>query len=109
MSYYSLLGPNAIRALKELGILDSVLAKAEQDEPDVRPFSYISGLGEHEHIYDVSVSYCALTLLIHSFFMQSTRLGRKMLGWASIDQHSSRHWFILSTLRKRISINAVLT
>lgn len=60
MSYYSLLGPNAIRALKELGILDSVLAKAEQDEPDIRPFSYISGLGEHEHIYDVSTSYCRL-------------------------------------------------
>ena len=54
-SSFNATGPNAIRALEELGILDAVLAKAEEEKPDVRPFRYIRGTGEHEFICDVSI------------------------------------------------------
>ena len=46
------LGPNGLRALRGLGILDSLLASLD-DQPDQRGCVFVSGLPGHELIYDV--------------------------------------------------------
>ncbi|KAF9469670.1 FAD/NAD(P)-binding domain-containing protein [Collybia nuda] len=46
------LGPNALRALKELGVLDAVLLRADERVPTERSFTFVTGAGAHEHIYD---------------------------------------------------------
>lgn len=50
------LGPNALRALTALGIMDAVQARADQPKPTPRPFRFVSGMSGHEHIYDYNVS-----------------------------------------------------
>ncbi|KAJ8469579.1 hypothetical protein ONZ45_g16846 [Pleurotus djamor] len=50
------LGPNAVRALQKLGVLDAVLARSEHDTPVLRPFLSVSGYGSHEPIYDYPVT-----------------------------------------------------
>ena len=84
-SSFNATGPNAIRALEELGILDAVLAKAEEEKPDVRPFRYIRGTGDHEFICDVSIrAYMLLdlTVLRASYVVrnQSRRCGVRHLS-----------------------------
>jgi len=49
------LGPNAIHALDQLGLLNEVVAKSEQAKPEIRPCLFVSGYGEHEVIYDYPV------------------------------------------------------
>jgi salicylate hydroxylase len=45
-------GPNAVRALRGLGVLDDILARVE--EPlGKRALLFISGLPGHEEVYDV--------------------------------------------------------
>lgn len=44
-------GPNGLYVMRELGILDAVLAIAS--EPSKRLFSFISGVGDHQEIFDV--------------------------------------------------------
>ena len=46
-------GPNAIHVLESMGVLDSVLTKVDKSDLKPRPFRFLSGLGEHEFIYDV--------------------------------------------------------
>ncbi|KAJ3802246.1 FAD/NAD-P-binding domain-containing protein [Lentinula aff. detonsa] len=46
------LGPNAIRALKGLGIFDAVLAHSDQRKPAPRLFSFVSGKNPHDCIFD---------------------------------------------------------
>ena len=53
MNVGGLIGPNALRALKELGIIDDVLAKSDQREITLRSFLFVTGDGAHEEIYDV--------------------------------------------------------
>ncbi|THH10191.1 hypothetical protein EW145_g1489 [Phellinidium pouzarii] len=50
------LGANAVRVLEELEILNDVLAKIKPEQPVLRPCRFISGLGEHEVIYDYPVT-----------------------------------------------------
>ncbi|KAI5122975.1 hypothetical protein M0805_006854 [Coniferiporia weirii] len=50
------LGPNAIRVLQELQILDDVVARVKPEQPKPRSFRFLSGLGEHEVFYDYPVS-----------------------------------------------------
>ncbi|KIM88945.1 hypothetical protein PILCRDRAFT_245641 [Piloderma croceum F 1598] len=50
------LGPNAIRALTALGVMDAVQARADQPKPTPRPYRVISGMPGHEHVYDFSIS-----------------------------------------------------
>lgn len=47
-------GPNAVHALQGLGILEDVLAKADPPKLAMRPYTFISGAGNHEHLFDVS-------------------------------------------------------
>ena len=51
----SFAGPNAIRVLEELGLLNEVVAKSDQAKPETRPFHMILGFGDHDLVYDVSV------------------------------------------------------
>ncbi|THH10192.1 hypothetical protein EW145_g1488 [Phellinidium pouzarii] len=46
------LGPNAIRVLEQLELLDDVLARIAPEMPVPRPFRYLSGFEDHELIYD---------------------------------------------------------
>ncbi|KAG7452203.1 FAD/NAD(P)-binding domain-containing protein [Guyanagaster necrorhizus] len=46
------LGPNALRALKGLGLYEAVLSRSDTPSPTFRQFLFLSGLGEHEVIYD---------------------------------------------------------
>ncbi|EKM83971.1 hypothetical protein AGABI1DRAFT_51593 [Agaricus bisporus var. burnettii JB137-S8] len=48
------LGPNAIRALEGLGVLEAVMGKSDTKEPTLRSFIFVSGPGQHEVIYDYS-------------------------------------------------------
>ncbi|KAJ7184330.1 FAD/NAD-P-binding domain-containing protein [Mycena filopes] len=50
------LGPNALRALKGLGILDSLLGRGGDSEPAGRRMLFVSGLGAHERVYDYNQS-----------------------------------------------------
>lgn len=60
-----ILGPNALRALSELGLLEAVQARAEQPKPAARRFRFLYGSGDHEVIYDVSPD----VFIIFSFFV----------------------------------------
>ncbi|KAJ7611592.1 FAD/NAD-P-binding domain-containing protein [Roridomyces roridus] len=46
------LGPNALRALEGLGILDAVMARVEDKEFADRRSLFVSGHGTHETVYD---------------------------------------------------------
>ncbi|KAG6811860.1 hypothetical protein H0H92_005531 [Tricholoma furcatifolium] len=46
------IGPNALYALKELGLLEALMSRAEE-QPRIRAFRFISGAGAHEFICDV--------------------------------------------------------
>ncbi|KAJ7118762.1 salicylate hydroxylase [Mycena epipterygia] len=50
------LGPNALRALKGLGVLDTVLARGDGSERTDRRMLFVSGLGAHEEVYDYNNS-----------------------------------------------------
>jgi len=51
-------GPNAIRALKGLGILDVILAKSKIREPSMDLFRFVTGSGDHELVFDVGAEFC---------------------------------------------------
>ncbi|KLO12589.1 FAD/NAD(P)-binding domain-containing protein [Schizopora paradoxa] len=59
------LGPNAIRVLEQLGLLDEVVAKSDQAKPETRPFHIASGYGDNELIYDYPVKPEDVGLGIH--------------------------------------------
>ncbi|EAU92298.1 salicylate hydroxylase [Coprinopsis cinerea okayama7 len=59
------LGPNAVHALQGLGILNDVLSKADPPKLAMRPYTFISGAGEHEHVYDYALSADELGLSIY--------------------------------------------
>ncbi|KAG6907563.1 hypothetical protein DXG01_008445 [Tephrocybe rancida] len=46
-------GPNALLPLEQLGVLEAVLAQADEPRLTMRPFRYISGFAAHDIIYDV--------------------------------------------------------
>lgn len=46
-------GPNALRALDGLGVLEAVLSRSDETTPTKRPFRFLAGVGAHEHVYDV--------------------------------------------------------
>ncbi|KAK7035754.1 salicylate hydroxylase [Favolaschia claudopus] len=50
------LGPNALRALRGLGILDAVLALTDEAQKTARQMLYVSGPGAHEEVYDYNNS-----------------------------------------------------
>ncbi|KLO12590.1 FAD/NAD-P-binding domain-containing protein [Schizopora paradoxa] len=59
------LGPNAIHVLKELELLDKVVAKSDLPKPEIRPCHFVSGYGDHEVIYDYPVKPEDVGLGIH--------------------------------------------
>ncbi|KAJ7702234.1 hypothetical protein B0H17DRAFT_1043306 [Mycena rosella] len=50
------LGPNALRALDRLGVLDAVLAQTEDADRTARRMVFVSGLDQHEEVYDYNNS-----------------------------------------------------
>ena len=48
-----LLGPNAVRVLRYMGLLDAVLQKCNPGDLKPRGFVYRTGTGEHEAVYTV--------------------------------------------------------
>jgi len=46
------IGPNAVRILQELELIDDVLARSDEQTLNMRSFLFRSGFGEHEEIYD---------------------------------------------------------
>ncbi|KAJ7724174.1 hypothetical protein DFH07DRAFT_855076 [Mycena maculata] len=50
------IGPNALRALKGIGVLDAVLARLDRDDRTARRMLYLSGTGAHEEVYDYNNS-----------------------------------------------------
>ncbi|KAJ7043105.1 FAD/NAD-P-binding domain-containing protein [Mycena alexandri] len=50
------LGPNALRALKGLGVLDAVLARGDDAERTARRMVFVSGQGAHGEVYDYNDS-----------------------------------------------------
>ncbi|KAI0673685.1 FAD/NAD-P-binding domain-containing protein [Trametes maxima] len=51
------MGPNAVRVLKEFGVLDEVLKKINPGELSPKGFRYYSGLADHELVYEMCASY----------------------------------------------------
>lgn len=47
------IGPNAVRILRTLGVLDDVLEKCNESELSTRMFRFVSGMEGHEVLYDV--------------------------------------------------------
>ncbi|KAG6907562.1 hypothetical protein DXG01_008444 [Tephrocybe rancida] len=47
-------GPNALLPLEQLGVLEAVLAQADEPRLTMRPFRFISGFAAHDIIYDVN-------------------------------------------------------
>ncbi|KAG8219611.1 hypothetical protein J3R82DRAFT_565 [Butyriboletus roseoflavus] len=45
-------GPNALRALDEMGLTEAMMEHADQKVPDQRAFRFVSGLPGHGHILD---------------------------------------------------------
>jgi len=41
-----------VAALRKLGVLEEILSQADEKNPSMAGFRFISGLGDHEHIYD---------------------------------------------------------
>ncbi|KAF8530028.1 hypothetical protein BU17DRAFT_78550 [Hysterangium stoloniferum] len=58
------IGPNAVRALKGLGILDDIL-RVSNEPPSMRPLLFISGLPGRELIYDYPGTDDDLALGVH--------------------------------------------
>lgn len=56
------LGPNALRALKGLGLLDSLVAR-QSERGALSSFQFRSGLADREFTYDVSESLSNLNAL----------------------------------------------
>ena len=56
-------GPNAVNALRGLGVLDEVVAKADPPKLGMRPYTFISGKGDHYHIFDVRLN-CPLVSIV---------------------------------------------
>jgi len=54
------LGPNALRALDGIGVLEAVLSRADEPEPSMRLFRFLSGEGSHELIHDYGDSSTVL-------------------------------------------------
>lgn len=54
-----MVGPNAIRVLRDIDVLDDVLANCEEPEIDLRTFIFYSGMEGHELIFNVRL-YCTL-------------------------------------------------
>ncbi|KAK0436633.1 uncharacterized protein EV420DRAFT_235664 [Desarmillaria tabescens] len=50
------LGPNALRALKGLGLYDAVLSRSDTGSPTFRQFLFLSGLDEHKVVYDYPIA-----------------------------------------------------
>ncbi|KAI3621845.1 salicylate hydroxylase [Moniliophthora roreri] len=50
------LGPNALRALDGLGLLQAVIAHSDQVEPAMRIFNFVSGIAPHELVFDYEAS-----------------------------------------------------
>ena len=50
------LGPNAVRVIRDIGVLDEVLAECDSDSE--RSFSFYMGAEGHEFVYDVSLFWC---------------------------------------------------
>ncbi|KAI0756258.1 FAD/NAD-P-binding domain-containing protein [Daedaleopsis nitida] len=51
------LGPNAVRALKAMGLLDAVLQKLPPGDLSSKGFLFYTGVGAHELIYDPAPQY----------------------------------------------------
>ncbi len=56
------LGPNAVRVLKAVGVLDELLKKIDPAELRTRGFVYYYGVGEHKRILAVSLPMFTLRL-----------------------------------------------
>ncbi|KAI0652410.1 FAD/NAD-P-binding domain-containing protein [Trametes meyenii] len=59
------MGPNAVRVLKEFGVLDEVLKKINPGELSPKGFRYFSGLAHHELLYEYSVSPEDASITLH--------------------------------------------
>lgn len=71
-----LLGPNGIRALRGLGLLDPVLSKVDDSGPDMRRFQIISGMDGHEAIIEVRLQHFQhFYLFLRS--LQTARIDRR--------------------------------
>ena len=49
-----MVGPNAVKVLHEIGVLEDVLASSNEPEVNQRSFIYYRGMGDHELVYAVS-------------------------------------------------------
>lgn len=47
------LGPNALRILRDLGVLDDVIAQCKQTDLNLGEFRFLSAEGDHKLLYDV--------------------------------------------------------
>ncbi|KZV73546.1 hypothetical protein PENSPDRAFT_682834 [Peniophora sp. CONT] len=48
------IGPNAVRVLKNMGLLDDIRAHSEDSAPPTRPFTFIMGEDPHTVVYEVA-------------------------------------------------------
>ncbi|KAI0749249.1 FAD/NAD(P)-binding domain-containing protein [Daedaleopsis nitida] len=59
------LGPNAVRTLEALGVLDALLKRIKPEVPNSRNFAFYFGQGNHEHIYTYETTPEDNSLFIH--------------------------------------------
>ena len=85
--YYFHIASNALRSLQGLGLLEAILAKINQT-PDRRFFAFISGTGDHELVYDVSLVNA--TIEISSTANSVLNIVRETWGLESIGIHVPR-------------------
>lgn len=79
-------GPNAVRVLKALGVLDEVIAHSDDSGPTMRSFQFIYGTGECETVYTVRIPKASIPLghaRTHENGLPSTRRRKETLGSGS--------------------------
>jgi hypothetical protein len=79
-------GPNAIRALEGLGVLDAVLLRSSERILTQRAPRFVTGLGKHEHIYDVTYAHYIFSSQ-NQPFLSSTQLCHRMSEWEYIGMY----------------------
>ncbi|TCD68111.1 hypothetical protein EIP91_011564 [Steccherinum ochraceum] len=80
-------GPNAVRVLQDIGILDDVLAKCEEPEINQRSFLFYSGMEGHELIYDYPVQPNDLGLGLHRASFLDALQGAQGMTLTSTHHH----------------------
>ena len=66
------LGPNAVRILRDLGIMKAIIARVNPDELRNTSFRFHYGMGDHDHIYTVRHTHSVPPESLDTFLQYET-------------------------------------